>query len=105
MTSIQAITYQSSNAPVNMTWPAYVVLPNGKPWMVFGYGATEDEARNEIIALYEVEAVKVKSDDGQHHLAGKIWMVHPETKDKKRVDPSGQHALEWLGYKRGRPRS
>lgn len=41
----------------------------------------------------------------QHHLAGKVWMIHKDSREKKRVALTEIVMYEKLGYERGGPRS
>lgn len=112
---INTITYFSFNAKPHEAWMAYAVLPNGQRWGVYSTASTEEEAKAKIVALYKSECNKqwnsldnklieaVKST--QHHFAGKVWMIHKETRDKKRVALTEISLYEKNGYERGGPRS
>lgn len=128
---MNTITYHSINAPANKAWLAYVVLPSSEKWRVFAEGATEDEAKQKIIALYERERAKCKVEyetlkldsNGRtehdsnavpanpwgevkaHHLAGLVWVVNKLTKDKRRVPPNELARYLEKGYERGGPRT
>lgn len=89
---------------------AYVVMPNGKLWMVPSFAATEKEAVDKIVALWESERKKVQltpfTEEQQHHLSGLVWVIHKITREKKRVSPQEAEGLmafgEWI---KGGPRS
>ena len=109
------ITYFSQNAPINETWSAYVLLPTGKRWEVVAFAATEDEAKNKIINLWEKESSKglcvqfigraERKIETNHHFAGKVWMIHEFSRAKKRVDASEVAQYEAEGWIKGGPRS
>lgn len=125
---MQIVTYKISNSVESFDvpdWLAFIVLPTGKLWDVRFSGATEEKAKQKAIALWESEFNKLKpeyiqqygridrvSDDPwfeiaekQHHLAGKIWMIHKETRDKIRIPLTEISMYEQRGYERGGPRS
>lgn len=111
------VTYRSENAArEELVWAAFVVLPNGDYWGVRFNGRTEAEAIDRAIQLWNNEKAKwskrqpendpwadVKAE--QHHLANKVWMIHSETREKKRVALTEISLYEKNGYVRGGPRS
>lgn len=121
--TIETITYYSSNAKPELAWMAYIVMPNGKLWMVPSFGATEDDAVRKIVALWESERAKVivgdpwanvnqpranvaqEYNDKQHHRAGKIWMRHKETRELVSIPLTEITMYEGKGYERSGPRS
>jgi len=52
---LKVVTYHSTNAPPEMAWLAFVILPNGTMWLVRSHGATEEEASERIERLYQKE--------------------------------------------------
>lgn len=120
---MNTLTYHSINAPADKAWLAYIILPSGDKWRVFFEGATESEAKDRATAFYESEREKWKSTnlelneikepktnnswDGvkQHHLAGLVWVINKETKDKRRVPPDELDAYLAKGYVKGGPRT
>lgn len=116
MTETNYVTYQlqCGNMPEHH-WIAYVVMPNGKLWMVPSFAATEKEAVDKIVALWESERAKINQITGaamsssqpeQHHLAGLVWVIHKNTREKKRVSPQEAEGLLAFGeWERGGPRS
>lgn len=118
----ETITYHSANAKPELAWMAYVVMPNGKLWMVPSFGATENDAVKKIVALWENERAKViiapridafnpapmKLDpwaEAKHHRAGKIWMRHKETRELVSIPLTEITMYEGKGYERSGPRS
>ena len=55
---MNTVTYFSQNAPAGQEWLAQVFLPNGQKWLVHAYGATEAEAVEKIVNLYNTEKNK-----------------------------------------------
>ena len=117
---MDTVTYHSTNAKPDSVWMAYVIMPNGQRWNVPSYGATEKEAVDKIVALWESERAKVKTWDDPdvpyvqrygradriHHLAGLVWVIHKETREKRRLPASEADALMAFGeWERGGPRS
>lgn len=107
MTNYVTYQLQYGNMPEHH-WMAYVVMPNGKLWMVPSFAATEKEAVDKIVALWEAERAKVQinGEPEQHHLAGLVWVIHKNTREKKRVSPQEAEGLLAFGeWERGGPRS
>lgn len=121
------ITYHSHNAKPERAWIAYVILPDGSPWDVPCYRATEADATEAVSNLYirEVEKGKrlgaytdwatkptVDAQAGgwpQHHLTGKfvgkVWMKNFATNERARVEPSQLAEYEAKGFIKAGPRS
>src|ERR1700761_7688715 len=60
------VTYKSENAPLEgLLWLAFVILPNGKYWDVRFSGATEEEAKQKAIALWNSEQSKYVQQYGR----------------------------------------
>lgn len=109
---IKTITYHSQNANPYEQWIAYIIMANGQRWNVAAFAVSEDEAIEEITNLWAIERSKIKIIDPwgdiepkQHHLAGKIWMIHKETRNKVRISLTEITMYENKGYIRGGPRS
>lgn len=121
---MQIATYKISNSVESFDvpdWLAFIVLPNGKLWDVRFSGATEEEAKQKAFELWErerkiYEVVQIYKEieekgidpwasEKQHHLAGKIWMIHKETREKIRIPLTEISMYEQRGYERGGPRS
>lgn len=116
---IEVATYYSKNYCPQ--WLAFIILPNGKYWDVRFSGATEEEAKQKALSLWEVERGKLKIEDdpcidnakagdpwtnpSQHHLTGRIWMINKVTREKKRIPLTEIVMYEQLGWERGGPRS
>lgn len=111
----KTVTYRlrSGDAPINQTWLAYVVMPNGKLWMVTSFGASEEEAVNKIVALWESERAKLPAhtasepiDNRGHHLKGLVWVIEKWSRAKLRVTEEVANAYLAAGtHERGGPRS
>lgn len=105
------VTYRSENAPrEELTWMAQVVLPNNNYWGVYFTGSTEQEAVLKAIKCWNAEEAKLNPDgskvDGRgSHFAGKVWMIHKQTREKIRIDAGQVAEYEFKGYERGGPRS
>ena len=116
---IDAITYFSTNNyDPKLKWLDFIILPNGKLWDVRFSGATEEEAKQKAIALYNEEKAKwaevnmpktlidpwagVKSE---HHFVNTIWVIHKDTREKKRIPLTEISMYEKNGWERGGPRS
>lgn len=104
------VTYQSYDNPnPDQAWMAYVVMPSGKLWMVPSFAATEKEAVDKIVALWESERKKVNNvaeEQQPHHLAGLVWVINVKTREKKRVTAVEAEGLMAFGeWERGGPRS
>lgn len=117
------VTYRAQTPVTDgQQWLAYVVMPNGKLWMIVSFGATEEEAKSKIITLWESERAKVRISEGAepdttndpwqadrrgHHLAGLVWVVFKKDRTlKKRVAPGTAEGLIASGeWERGGPRS
>lgn len=101
---------------------AQIELPNGNYWGVYCVGATEIEVRSKIADLWAKETAKIminpwrnldmESGDvsglvgKQHHLAGKVWLIHKVTREKVRVEPEiAEDRLATGHWERGGPRS
>lgn len=119
MTEIAA--YYNATAPEYRKWIAYVVLSDGKLWGVYATGATEDEAVRKIVALWDNEQAKFKTQSNswdmiispganttanrEHHRVGKIWMRHKETRELVSIPLTEITMYEGKGYERSGPRS
>jgi hypothetical protein len=55
---MNTITYYCNHAPAGQEWLAQVIMPNGQKWLVHAYGATEAEAVEKIVNLYNAEKNK-----------------------------------------------
>lgn len=115
MTKIAVYRNCGDNGP-DIDYVAYVVLPDGNYWGVRFNGSTEDDVKQKAIALWNAERAKWLKRDGvadpwadvkaeQHHLANKVWMIHNETREKKRVALTEITLYEKNGYVCGGPRS
>ena len=88
---VDIITYYSINAEPNMKWLAQIVLPNGKYWGVYFTGVAEHEVKDKALAFWQAEQAKIKPIDPwaelptKHHAAGLKWIMHVETREKKRL--------------------
>lgn len=119
MSEMHIETYKCCNPIVNaeLAWLAYIVLPNGDYWGVRFNGVTEEIAKAKAIATWQHEQEKWKAlepladdpwqttADKQHHLAGLVWMIHKDTREKKRVKLTEITMYEKQGFERGGPRS
>jgi hypothetical protein len=117
----QVVTYYSSNAKPNQAWIAYALLPDGNIWQVRCEGASEQEASQKAINLYEAEKGKwarlepykhEDSDEAEYKpsgrgvgLAGKIWVFNRATGQRARIDAAEMASYEAKGYIKGGPRS
>lgn len=116
-------TYHSTNATPDNEWIAYA---NG--WQVRCVGATEQEAKDRALALWNRERARwdnvphsdtVKPSQHeeiaiarggwgevkQHHLAGKVWLMNRTTGHKCRVSAGEVAGLMGQGYVKAGPRS
>ena len=117
---MNTVTYFSQNAPAGQEWLAQVFLPNGQKWLVHAYGATEAEAVEKIVNLYNTEKnkfnqVHIQITGGSEpsvsgvgrgsHFVGKVWLIHSFSRAKIRVDHSEVEKYMSEGWERGGPRS
>ena len=116
MIKVATFTNNDEFCPQELRALAFIVLPNGKLWDVRFSGATEEEARQKAIALWNAEKAKQPLDIvikdpwtgkvlEQHHLANTIWVIHKETREKKRIPLTEISMYEKQGWERGGPRS
>ena len=116
------VTYKSENAATtNLTWLAFVVLPSGKLWDVRFSGATEAEAVQKAVTLWNSEKARcgithsapapddpwadVPSASGRGaHFVGTVWMKNKATNERKRVPLTEISMYEKNGFERSGPR-
>lgn len=119
---MNTITYYCNHAPAGQEWLAQLFLPNGQKWLVHAYGATEAEAVEKIVNLYNTEKNKfahvqtvgrgarpepeAQTGVGRgSHFVGKTWLIHSFTRQKIRVDQSEVEKYMSEGWEKGGPRS
>ena len=115
------VTYKSENAPLEgLLWLAFVILPNGKYWDVRFSGATEAEAVQKAVTLWNSEKARcgithsapapdpwadVPSASGRGaHFVGTVWMKNKATNERKRVPLTEISMYEKNGFERSGPR-
>ena len=111
---VEVVTYKLASGNAVWQWLAFVILPNGKLWDVRFSGATEEEARQKALDLWNAEYAKIRQEQidpwaseaqKQHHFVNTIWVIHKDTREKKRIPLTEINMYEKNGWERGGPRS
>lgn len=101
---IETITYYSTNEKVSreMAWLAFIVLPNGKLWDVRFSGATEEEAKQKAIELWESERAKVSQTPLEHKPCVKSAQPLPDSSWDEKPTPIDPWASEKQHHRAGK---
>lgn len=117
--AVKTVSYFAPLAQENERWMVCAILPNGQRWEVYSFGATEEAAREKIVALAERElakyanhpkdesaAPKTTTEPGANRFAGTTWIIHKTTREKRRAPSLEADILIATGeWERGGPRS